>query len=674
MAAFSKSTCRCAALRFVLPAVSCLVLFAGSGVGQEPVVHRIDSAGLIRGGRSSLTVNGAQLKNPVKLWTPFGVFRPKEGHDPNADAAVIVEADIPADVVPGIYPVRMVTTTGCSPQAGLLVDSLPAFVPADTSESRATAPPLTLPCCFGGVLNPAKPRYYKLALASGQAVGIEVFARRLSSALDPALRITDPAGHEVAYCDDVAGFDGDAQVGFVAKSAGDYLVELRDVKFAGGATHFFHLRLGNFPLITATSPRIASPASPVGLISPEGKVLGEVSIRPDEPAPGLDSPLVWRSAEHDSDGIVSVLRTHGAAQSETEPNDVREQALAVAAGTRLLSGRFQEPGDVDWYRLQADAPTPLCVTAHTRYTGSPADVLLELWSADGKKIAEADDAGPLDAQLVTSLPGPGEFFLRVSDLAGTHGPQWTYDLELDAGAGRIEVSAPTDRLSVPRNGSASLLLTVRRVNFDAPLLVQVEGLPASLRTEPIWLGAKQTTAAFTLTSGDANAESHDDDSGELLVTVSAPDVPTAAAVPMLLAPRPTQYKPADPFRRARSRADFFTAVAPAAPIALTAEQTQIRIAQGATVTIPIKATRAADWTAPIDLALTVAADQLPPGIKVDGAQMAETTAVLTITAAADALPGKFTVFAQGTIKKDKETSVQPIAAIGVEVTVAEAAK
>ncbi len=85
------------------------------------------------------------------------------------------------------------------------------------------------------------------------------------------------------------------------------------------------------------------------------------------------------------------------------------------------------------------------------------------------------------------------------------------------------------------------------------------------------------------------------------------------------------------------------------------------------MTVTIRSTRAADWTMPIEIGLATPADQLPAGITVTAGSMAAGELPITITAAADAIVGSFSVFLEGKAKKDKEESVHPVPAITVEV-------
>ena len=63
---------------------------------------------------------------------------------------------------------------------------------------------------IAGQLNAVAPRFFRFTLTEGQQITAEVFARRLSSELDPVLRLLGPDGRELVYSDDVPGTEGDA--------------------------------------------------------------------------------------------------------------------------------------------------------------------------------------------------------------------------------------------------------------------------------------------------------------------------------------------------------------------------------------------------------------------------------------------------------------------------------
>ncbi len=679
---FFVSVHRCGrrSIRLVLIGLLSAVSLASA---QEPVVQRIDAVGLTPGQQTALTVHGTQLKNCLLLWTPVAEFRTKEGYDPNADGPVAFEGKIPIETVPGIYPARVITAGGCSEASFVVIDDLPSAAVAAESEVQSQAPMVPLSCSMNGQINPVKPRFFKLQAAQGQVISAEVFARRLNSQLDPVLRVTDASGRELAFCDDLPGLEGDAGVQFTAPADGEYLLELRDALYSGGGLHFFHLRIGQFPIVTATQPRVATAGQSIRLLS-SGVDAGTLSM----PSDVFPAEAFVNHAQQlpDVSGtlLLSLMTVSGAAVSEVEPNDTQETATVVGAEQNLICGTLRQSGDIDWFRITAESAMPLCVTAHTRNVRSPADVVLQLWSADGKKIAEADDTPPLDAQLVAPLPAAGDYFLRVSELAGLGGAEWTYDLEVNRGEGRLELVLPSDRLQVPRGGSASFLATVKRLNYDGPLVIEAEQLPASLTMEPIWLGAKQSTVAVTLKALEAVPPAAEADAegatpgesvggvppaefGVFRLTAAAPERNPGIPVSVRLVSPPPK-KAAIPFRSIRSRSDVFVATAPAGKFSLNPEVLGVDLKRGASAAVVIKAARHADWTMPIDIALVTKPDQLPPGITIPNVKLEGGEAVLTINATADAALGKFTVFVQGTAKKDKETATHPVPPITVDVT------
>ena len=664
------STLNSSFCRFVLSLLTLVIhatCAAPSARSQDPVIDRVDATNLGPGQTASTVVSGKQLMGAMSLWTSAGVLRPKDGQDLAKDQPVVFEGVIAADAVPGIYAARMVTNHGCSEAAFVVVDDLPSVAVTAESEDRKTGQLVTLPCCINGQLNPVLSKFFRVALTAGQTVSVEILARRLGSDLDPVLIVTGPDRREVAYQDDMPGAEGDTQLQFTAAADGEYRIEVRDVRYSGGARHFFHLRLGRFSLVSSISPRVAQAGHTVSLIGTTGEVVSEASP-PATAALGSLIPVTFRMADADASSLAAVMLTSNATQAETEPNDAQAAATAVAPETQMLTGTLQKKGDVDWFKVTVTEATPLLLTARTREVGSPTDVMLELYNADGGRIAENDDAGPRDAELSFQLPAAGDFFLKVSEIAGRGGSEWTYALDVYRNRKALRVTAPADRINVYRGGSTAMHLTVRRIQCEGPLKVEAIGLPAAVTMAPFWLGAKQSTAPIVLTAADPAATSSDADWGPVSFQITSPDGSMIPPAELQLVPPPPKKADAEAFRSARVRSDLFVAVQPASQFSLTADPGTVTLAQGATATVTIKSIRAAEWTMPIEIALATPADQLPPGITVTGGAMAAGELAVTITAAADAAIGPFSVFLQGKARKDNVEPVIPVPAINVEVT------
>lgn len=634
---------------------------------QDPIIDRLDGTGLHPGQKAEVVVAGKQLQGTMALWTPVGTLRLKAGADVSRDQPVALEGDISAEAIPGIYPVRLITDHGCSEAAWVVVDDLPTVPVTAEADNRSAGQQVSLPCSIAGQLNAVAPRFFRFSLAEGQVLTAEVFARRLSSELDPVLRLLGPDGRELAYSDDVPGTEGDALLQWKAAVAGEYRLELRDVRYTGGARHFFHLRLGRIPAAVTALPRLVTAGAALSLLDAQGAVIAQAVAGESVAGAGSLVPIRSRGADAEAASIVSAVVVAGMVAGESEPNDTREQATAVAADAAGISAVFQQPGDVDWFRISATAAGNLTALARTRDAASPSDLQLELYNADGGKLAEADDAGPKDAEISFQLPAAGDYFLKVTELAGRSGPVWSYGVQLHLGKPSVLVTLPADRLSVPRGGSASLVLGLRRLQYDGPLKVEAVGLPAALQMEPFTVGGRQSAVPLVLTATDPAATAGDADWGPISVRVSAVDGSVPATVVQLVPPPPRKAD-ADLFRSMRSRADLFVAVRPAGEFSLQAVPAAVTVEQGATATVTVKAVRGKDWTVPIELALATPADQLSPGVAVAGGNLTADELAITITAAADAAVGPCTVFLQGKSKKDNNERIFPLPPVRLEVT------
>ncbi len=665
MAVSHQKICWLFALRIAICS-GCLLLLCSSLSAQDPVIDRLDGTGLHPGQRAEVLVQGKQLQGTSALWTPVGTLRLKAGSDVSKDQPVTLEGDISADAVPGIYPVRLVTDHGCSEAAFVVVDDLPTVAITADADNRQAGQSVMLPTSIAGQLNAVAPRYFRFSLTAGQQITAEVFARRLSSELDPVLRLLGPDGRELAYNDDLPGTEGDALLHWTAQADGEYRLELRDVRYSGGARHFFHLRIGRLPAVATAVPRLAAVGSSLNLTDLQGAVVGQVMAGDSPAGPATLTAIRSRVAEADAASIVSAVVVAGAVFSEVEPNDVREQSSAVVADAAALAGDFQRAGDVDWFRLTAAAAGNLTALARTRDAGSPADLVLELYNAEGGELAESDDAGPKDAEISFQLPSAGDYFLKVAELAGRGGVPWSYAVQLHLGKPTVLATLPADRLSVPRGGTASLLLSLRRLNYDGPLKVEAVGLPAALQMEPFAVGAKQSAVPLTLTATDPAAPASDADWGAIGIRLSAPDGSVPATVVQLVPPPPRKAD-ADLFRSMRARSDLFVAVRPSGEFSLRPEPAAVTVEHGATATVTIKAVRGKDWTVPIEIALATPADQLSPGVQVAGGSLTADELAITITAAADAAVGPCTIFLQGKSKKDNNERIFPLPPLRLEV-------
>src|SRR5262249_15629277 len=151
------------------------------------------------------------------------------------------------------------------------------------------------------------------------------------SALDPQLSLLDPrTGRELpgGHNNDAPGLQTDPRLTYTFKEGGEYLIEVRDVMYRGGADHWYRLRIGDFPCAPVRGPlaarrgsqltaHLAGPmvegVAPVEVVVPQDPSIQTVWLTPK----GANGLLGWPVALAVSDLEESV---------EREPNN--EPAMA----------------------------------------------------------------------------------------------------------------------------------------------------------------------------------------------------------------------------------------------------------------------------------------------------------------------------------------------------------
>lgn len=156
---------------------------------------------------------------------------------------------VPSEMPLGLASVPLPLGEDRTAGVGLLVTDLP--LEAESAGEHATleaAQPLPVPGGVCGLLaREGEADYYAFEARKGQALSLEVLARRLGSALDAHVRILDEKGRQLALNDDLRiGKRTTADAGienWVPPADGRYIVEVRDVHLQGGPLYPYFLRI-----------------------------------------------------------------------------------------------------------------------------------------------------------------------------------------------------------------------------------------------------------------------------------------------------------------------------------------------------------------------------------------------------------------------------------------------
>ena len=99
---------------------------------------------------------------------------------------------------------------------------------------------------------------------------------------------------------------------------------------------------------------------------------------------------------------------------EREPNDTAAKATKISL-TNTITGRFDKAGDRDCYEFTASKGERLEFRAATRSLGSPCDAVLQIDSADGKRLARSNPSAADEGVITYSFTEHGTYRLSVEE-------------------------------------------------------------------------------------------------------------------------------------------------------------------------------------------------------------------------------------------------------------------
>jgi len=463
-------------------AIGLLLACAATLPAQVPTLTSVLPSAVQPGVATDVSFVGDNLQGVKQLWTNFPAkieLAPDVKDNGQRKDRVVYRIETAPDLPVGIYAARVNTDKGVSNLRVVLVDDLAAVRDNNDNHILSKAQLLTLPTAVDGTVEATTWDYYKIAGKAGQRVTVEVLAQRLGSTLDSVLRLLDATGQrELAYSDDVPGLGIDSRLSFVLPQDGDYLIELRDVRYQGGANYRYHLRVGDFPLANVAYPASAPPGSETQITFLGSEVANVAPVKFHVPPmpPGGQLWLNVKSAAGQASGFVPFLVRDLADAQEVEPNDGLDQANAVAFPV-AVQGRLEKAKDRDFFQVALKKGERVSFRGQTRSFGSPTDLFLRLYDAAGKKVAESDVQAAHEGLINYTPTEDGNFRLMVEDLHRRGGPLHAYRIEVQPSSPGFSLTvqdAVTKDLAIehfnaPQKGWFQAKVVAARQDYDGPI-------------------------------------------------------------------------------------------------------------------------------------------------------------------------------------------------------------
>lgn len=632
-------------------------------LAQAPTISLTTPQAVKPGQTTDVKLNGGALAAPTQLWTSFpaqAVLAPEiQGNGTNA-AECVYKVTVPSDVPVGIYGVRVATANGTSPLRLLVVDDLPSVAQAAGNTNPAGAQALTLPVAVDGQVANLSQHYFKFTVTAGQTLSFDLLGRRLGSALDPMIRLLDAKGRELAYSDDVPGLRSDSRLCYMFQEAGEYMLELRDIRFQGSGNHFFRLRIGDFPCVTVPYP-LAVKKGAAASVNFAGLHLDGVA--PTQVTFPADAPFAWASvgakrANGASSGFVQIGVSDRDEFLEVEPNDDPKvpNRVDLAQG---INGRFDKVGDVDHFVLTAKKGQALTFTGITRRQGSPASLMIRLLNAAGGQVAAKEDFGAIDPTFDFTAPEDGDYTLAVQDLHRQGGPQYAYRIVASPLQTGFALSASADTSNVIAGGTTMITVTAARKNYAGTINVAAIDLPPGVSSQPTFIGPGRDSAVLTL-RGTPDAATGKIVLAKIVGTAKVNNADFSAVAS--IDPALTGVFNGLPWPPQNLSSAFAIGVSPKTVISLRTEPAELVFGKDLSATVKILVDRQEKFDEAITIAVTPAAPAgLPAGITAAVKPIAKGTNEIAIvfTANAQAPLGEFTAVLTGAINQNGVNTTQP---------------
>jgi hypothetical protein len=447
---------------------------------------------------------------------------------------------IAADVPPGVYDVRAVGKYGISAGRLFAVSrGLSEVLEKEPNDAPEQAQAVPFPVAINGQSDGNGDDAFRFPAHQGDRITIDAQAFRLDSTLRPTLSLSTAGGKELArskpYYERV-----DALLDVVIPADGDYIVNVADATYSGGLP--YRLVVSKQPLLENAFPCALAPGETAELTItgrnlPGGRpvegpdvnglsleqVTLPVSVPADAPilvplpSPSLNARTIQVRPKGLDDALnpLTLLWADAPVTREQEPNDVADKAQALTPDT-YLAGRFDRPGDADWFSFTAKSGEALAIELFAERLDLPGDPRVIVTNEKGQELTSLDDHGirfnsldmyNRDPQGVFRAPADGRYRILVQDTYGAGGPRYVYALRVAKPSPDLFPvvfhETPIDPTCpvVRQGGSAFVQLCLnRRDEFNGPVTIEAENLPAGVTCPPTHVSPQTPFANVVFTA------------------------------------------------------------------------------------------------------------------------------------------------------------------------------
>lgn len=418
----------------------------------------------------------------------------KPGEKPKEINRLKVKFTVAADALPGVREFRIASPNGASTIGQLVVvaDPVVAEVPDNNTTDKAQA--VTLPATLCGFIEKAEDvDCWKFSAEAGQTIHFQVRCQRLQDKIhdlqlhaDPILFLRDAKGSVLAMSDNA--FFADPFLIHRFAQAGEYLLEIRDVRFQGFEDWAYCIEANARPYVGGAFPSavragVKTDVELSGVNLPED-FKGVVEVPASTP-PGMSSFPV-QLPNHVSNPVGLVVTDLPILVEPVGDNNGPATAVSVEI-PQVIAGRIEAASDLDCYAFTAVKGERFSFEVISRRQMSNLDAFLRILNDQGQPLREDDDGrfGRLthaDTWLEGwEAPADGKYIVEIRDGLLRGGPGYEYALQITRTQPYFELEVDTDKTQLtPGTFGAIFVRVVRKHGFTGEVQLHIDGLPAGV--------------------------------------------------------------------------------------------------------------------------------------------------------------------------------------------------
>lgn len=415
----------------------------------------------------------------------------KPGEARPAMPKIRVKFTVAPDAVPGVRDFRVITPMGASTVAQIVVGRDPIVVDTGANDSLDKAQVIAVPATVCGTIEKAEDiDCFKFKLDAPTALTFSVRSRRLQyryhdmqQQVDPIITVRNAMGSTLATSDNY--FAGDPLLHHKFDQPGEYILEIRDVRYQGRDEWVYAVEVSDRPYVTQAYPLSVAPGaenkvSLVGFHLPADPTVA-VSLPANVPA-GLRwvSPRVGGQPTNEFGVVVTPLASVTEAAADNNAIATAQPVTLPAA----INGRIETAGDIDCFAFEAKKGETYSFDVYARRAMSGLDPIARILNDKGAALVENDDARVERVNVSDSwienwaAPADGKYFLEIRDLHLRGGTEFPYVVLATRSQPYFELELDTDKTLLAPGISAPFYVRVNRKNgFAGDVQLAVEGLP-----------------------------------------------------------------------------------------------------------------------------------------------------------------------------------------------------